>query len=159
VPSADGGASSNLGGHSDVVSGACTESNIELVMERLEKFAAGVDARQGFSPRRSSAVWVTARLVDAGQLPQLEREAKLVSPATNGNYPTRVSVAMRALKVGELDEQRGTCLALIELEDGSNREVQVAAQSANLLSKGAWLEAAVSLGEQQWWLRDMRPIT
>lgn len=158
LPGPDGGESVNLGGHSDVVSGACTAENIPAVLERLEKWASGVDSRQGFTSKRRGAVWLTERMVDPAQLPRLEKEARLLRPTANNNYPTRVSVALRATEVGELDKVRGTRPATVELPDGTTRQVNVANPSADLLRSGAWLEAAISLGERQWWLRDLRPI-
>lgn len=158
LPGPDGQLESNLGGHADVVSGACTEANLEAVLARFEAFGARARARAGSGKRRRGDVWLTARLVNPAELPQLEEEAALIRPATNGNYPTRISVALRAQQVGELDSERGTHPAQVELTDGSVREVHVAAPAAKLLGCGAWLEAAVSLGERAWWLRDLRPI-
>lgn len=153
----------SLGGHEDVVSGACRADQIDTVIERFEHFARTIDHRDpryGWYVRPRNKVWFSKRHVDPADLPQLEEEAKLFAPVTNShfNFPLRISTAARVRDIGELDKDRKTYPATLELADGSTRPCDIAPEAHDVFATGAWLEVALSLGDERYWLRDCRPL-
>lgn len=151
----------SLGGHADVNSGVIREENIPRLLQGLETYGQAKenrDPRYGWYVRPRNAVWVTKRLVGPERLGQLEREARKVAPATNGNFPTRISVAARIGAFGELHEGKNTHPAIMQLTDGQLRRCDVTPEAKEILECGAVFEVAISLGDDRYWVRDVRPI-
>ena len=154
--------STSVGGHSDVVSGMCTEENYPEVVKVFQRLGEQTvrSERYGWHARKSGSggVWISKRKVNPADLPRLEREAQLIRPTTNRNYPTRISLAARAENIGPLDPDRNTHPATLVLANGETRQADIEPSALPALKTGTFWEIAVSLGEKRYWVRDLRPL-
>jgi single-stranded DNA-specific DHH superfamily exonuclease len=93
----ESGIAASIGGHAEVVSGACTKDNIHEVKRQFETWAnkkAGSSGKGWVKRASSFEAYVTERLVDPSRLPQIEKDAKRLGPygQNESHYELQISM-------------------------------------------------------------------
>lgn len=152
-----------IGGHAEIVSGACTRENLEAVVERMEEWAAEQEKKvrkQGgfFWPKAYSGpdAFLTERKVDPDRLPAIEEQARRLGPFTkrrmlaaprrrgrddrlSSNRELEVSVVGELRDLAPDPENEKWLAGKLELENGMTREIRYPADEKAPEGKAEWI--------------------
>ena len=152
-----------IGGHAEIVSGACTRENVEKVVEYMESWAAEQEKRVrkdgGFfwpTPWNGPEAFLTERKVDPERLPQIEEQARRLGPftkrkelaaprrrgredklASNRELEISVVAELRDLRPDPEDEK--WLVGQLVLENGDTREARYPADEKAPEGKAEWI--------------------
>lgn len=148
----------SVGGHGDVISGSCRESEIKQVLGVMNKFGQDQSNKSGgfWQASQSNRVYCQERKVNPKDLDRLDREATLIEPACNNNYQLRVSVEGRIRDLGPVDPDRKAAKGILEM-DGVSRPVLVEQELSEIVGADRW-EFAISPGDDTYYLKQARPV-
>src|SRR5690606_3284039 len=130
----------SFGGHEKVLSGVCTPESFGDLVAAIDELGQKVEKRsrgswaQGPKP---STTGVRARMASPQRLRDVQAQARMLAPVANDNLPVTVSVAARAVAIGEPHGGTTTRPATVQLLDGSTCDVELSGDCSPVLLSGA----------------------
>jgi single-stranded DNA-specific DHH superfamily exonuclease len=151
-----------LGGHEEVVSGACRAENVEAVVAAYEAWAEGKGVRYWSQPYDGAEAFVSERCVAAERLSEIEAQAQKLGPFSKrqqlvearrkgrepklaSNRELEISVVGKLSKLRKDPENDNWLAGELELENGELREVRYPADAAKRPS-GRYCEWVLRVG-------------
>lgn len=143
-----------IGGHlPTVVSGTCTEQQIQAVIDAAEDWAQRSQAQRPWREKAAysgASEFLADRCVDPKRLARIERQARRLGPFSSDeeHRPVSVSVSGR-ISEPQLDPTSGLYHAELDLGEGITRAVLLTEEGVSRLPAGREAEWALDLGASE----------
>jgi hypothetical protein len=145
-----------VGGHEEVFGGVCRKENIDQLMGELNSWS---DNNPGAVPERSkmkdsqAKAWPAARRVSGSELENFEAAREMLAPYSeyyfsggSKHFAPEVSVVAKVVKILDpTPENPRTKRAVIEMDDGTTREVNINPRLAAQIPENDSLEISLGL--------------
>lgn len=135
----------SVGGHADVVSGACTKENIPKIVQLLNTWLPSLSPQ-----RKKDVIWVSERKVVPERLYKLIEQTKMLHPLGNDNWGIEVSIIGKANQTSEEEW-------LMELQDGSLHQCILAPEAVDNTDEWREWKFRVKTSEP-WWFKESTEV-
>jgi single-stranded DNA-specific DHH superfamily exonuclease len=140
----DGEWTTSLGGHSDVLSGACAKEKVSEVIEVMQDWLGDIPPF-----KVKNQVWVTERKIAPSRVKILLEDTKLLEPIGGDIWGMEVSIEARIV---DLDVETGD--GLLELADQSQWPVKLDQAAYPAGQAATWWEWKWRVRSGKWWLKE-----